>query len=347
MTLWYVDCFAGPWQSQDEQLTDTSIHIGLSALQEAGRIWCHNGHNVTLRAIFVEKDGGAFSRLEEYLRGRDGAVATHAFYGEFGTHVAEIADLLGNDPAFIFIDPTGFKGVAMDYIRPLLVKRMREVLVNVMFNDINRFKDDSRAFLREQMKAFFGLTGATLKPGLSETDLLRTYRKNLKSRCGLKFAADLAIPHPTIRRTWFRLVIGGKHPEVLRVFREVEARVVGREAASVRTGARERQTEQNSGQLSLLSLDAAPPQDLWYAKANEADRLGCISDLITRLARTQGCHYKDLWPSLLEERHITEPELARLIVVAEKEGRLVIQPIKRGRRKVQSSDILRCPDEDV
>lgn len=78
VTLWYVDCFAGPWQSQDEELGDTSIHIGLSALEEAGRIWRENGQEVTLRAVFVEKDDRAFARLKEYLANREGVVDTTA-----------------------------------------------------------------------------------------------------------------------------------------------------------------------------------------------------------------------------------------------------------------------------
>jgi len=347
VTLWYVDCFAGPWQSHDEALGDTSIHIGLSALEEAGRIWQENGHDVTLRAIFVETDNRAFARLEQYLDNREGVVETTAFHGKFGSHVSRIADLLGDDPAFVFVDPTGFKGVAMEYIRPLLAKRMREVLVNVMFNHINRFKDDTRAFLREQMKAFFGLSEGALEKGLSETDLLRTYRANLKSNCDVTFAADLAVPHPTKRRTWFRLVIGGKHPEVLRVFREVEARVIGGEAASIRAGARDRKTEQKTGQLSLLSGLAAPTQDPWYAEANETDRAACIDDLIAVLPVSGRRPYRDLWPPVLEERHVTEGELAYAVVAAAKAGRLLIAPDKGRRRRAQDQDLLSLPDEDL
>jgi three-Cys-motif partner protein len=44
--IWYVDCFAGPWRSEDEQLSDTSIHIGLSALSEAAETWREKRANV-------------------------------------------------------------------------------------------------------------------------------------------------------------------------------------------------------------------------------------------------------------------------------------------------------------
>lgn len=37
--LWYVDCFAGPWQSQTDEQADTSVAIGLGALEEALERW--------------------------------------------------------------------------------------------------------------------------------------------------------------------------------------------------------------------------------------------------------------------------------------------------------------------
>jgi three-Cys-motif partner protein len=37
--LWYVDCFAGPWESKAEDRADTSVSIGLNALEEALSTW--------------------------------------------------------------------------------------------------------------------------------------------------------------------------------------------------------------------------------------------------------------------------------------------------------------------
>ena len=33
--LWYVDCFAGPWETVASDLNDTSVAIGLQALRDA------------------------------------------------------------------------------------------------------------------------------------------------------------------------------------------------------------------------------------------------------------------------------------------------------------------------
>ena len=66
------------------------------------------------------------------------------------------------------------------------------------------------------------------------------------------YAADLAIPHPTMDRTKFSLVDGGKSPAVLELFRDIEKKVVGGEAAGVREHAASRQTTSRTGQLALI-----------------------------------------------------------------------------------------------
>lgn len=52
--LWYVDCFAGPWQSRSDALEDTSIYIGLTELRKAAESWQSRGYDIRVGAIFVE-----------------------------------------------------------------------------------------------------------------------------------------------------------------------------------------------------------------------------------------------------------------------------------------------------
>lgn len=340
--LWYVDCFAGPWQQRDQELNDTSIYIGLKSLEEAGETWRKQGYAIELGAIFVEKNKRAFERLQKYLRNRDGAAKTISLLGEFGARVSEITGHIGQDPAFVFVDPTGFKGVEMQYIKPLMEPRMRDVLVNVMFNHINRFKDVPREFLREQMCAFFGLGEETLPPGLPEPELLKLYRQKLKENCGIEYAADLAIPHPTHERTWFRLVIGGKHPQVLQVFRDVESHVMGERAAHIRMGAKQRHQEDRSNQLSL-GLHHAPPQGHWYERQNLEDRQVILQELMARLPSIGSRTFASLWPGLLEDHHVTRSELAHLVADAARTNHLRIAPDRPRRKTTHDEDEISLP----
>lgn len=270
--LWYVDCFAGPWQAQGEALEDTSVAIGLNALEQAAETWRRQGYPIELSAIFVEKDKKAFSRLKAFLDKRGGAVKTKPLPGEFGDFANEINRAIKNDPAFLFVDPTGWKGVGMRNIAPLAGVRGRDVLINVMFNHINRFKDDPRSFLREQMRDFFGLTANDIPHALTEEQLFSLYRQQLRQRGGVRFAADLIIPHPTHERTWFRLVIGGHNKVIVELFRDVEKRICGDEAGEVREEARSR------GQLNLLL--GLNQSDLTYMRLHDDDLRSVTEDVL-------------------------------------------------------------------
>ena len=255
--LWYVDCFAGPWHAQNEELHDTSIHIGLEALKSAAATWAKHGASITLGAVFVEKEPDAFAELERFVGERSGEVEVHPLHGSFGDHVGTIQRLVGSEAAFLFVDPTGWKGAAMKFIAPLVHQPRRDLLVNVMFNDMNRFKDDPRAFIRSQMRDFFALGDSDIPAGLSEDELMALYRDRLKKVCHLQFAADLSVPHPIHERTKFRLVVGGHHPEVIRLFRDVEKRAVGVEASGGKNpGQRATTTGPNKAAISVCAGSA-------------------------------------------------------------------------------------------
>ena len=339
--LWYVDVFAGPWSSSDAELRDTSIHIGLQALEEAAQTWRDLGDvDVELGAVFVEKDTRAFARLQEYLRQRQGLVETHPFLGEFGEHVEGIERLIGDDPAFVFVDPTGFKGAQMQFIAPLMRPRYRDVLINVMFNHVNRWKDDPRQFLREQMRAFFGLDDSDLPVGLEESELLQLYRRQLKLTCGIEWAADISVPHPTIDRTWFRLVVGGKHPKVLEVFRDAERKVIGIEAAVVREDARVR----SAGQPSLFSAeDTAGAEERRYTRQRDED-LARVRPMLRELLGDGPSPWQQIWPVLLQDLHLPLGELSRACFEAYRAGELLVVPTPQPRRQtLRDEDVLALP----
>src|SRR5690606_25761604 len=203
-----------------------------------------------------------FQQLDQFLKSREGAVRTIALRGAFGDRVDDICRHLKEDPAFVFVDPTGFKGAAMRFLPPLMRPRMRDVLVNVMYDHMNRF----RTVLPERMRDFFNLEEDELPASATETELFEIYRRKLGRTCALPYVADLRSPHEQKDRTWFRLVVGGKSPAVLDVFRRVEARVLGREASDVRELVKQRLERERSGQTHLFAT--GPEIEPWYQQRN-------------------------------------------------------------------------------
>ena len=338
--LCYVDGFAGPWNSKRKGLEDTSIAIALLALEAAAKTWQDRGAQIDVDAAFVEDKPTAFAELKRFLKGRSGTVRTVAYQGEFGTYVPELKKWLGTDAALIFVDPTGWKGAAMRFIAPLIAGQLRrDVLVNVMFDHINRFKDDPRAFLREQMREFFGLGDSDLPDALSEGELFALYRAKLKELCGVQYAADLAIPHPTDDRTKFRLVVGGSNSAALELFREIEKKVIGTEAALVREDASTRKTEDRTGQLTLALT--APATDPRYDSLHDQGLHDAPKAIVERLAKTGPMQFAALWPEMLEAHHITKVELAQIAWALGKGGEIDVTNAQPRQRTMNDNHVLR------
>ena len=59
----YVDCFAGPWGSDDAKLEGTSISLSLKTLAACKEKLASLGVDARMRALFIERDKVAFQRL--------------------------------------------------------------------------------------------------------------------------------------------------------------------------------------------------------------------------------------------------------------------------------------------
>lgn len=310
--LWYVDCFSGPWEHQTESFEDTSIAIGLKALTAALNRW---GDTLVLRAnaVFIEKGRDAHAALLRAVEPYRERISITCIHGEFGESVAQLDRMIRDDPAFLLVDPKGWKGADMAFLAHLLRTPCRDVMVNVMVEHISRFKDAPHDFLRGQMRDFFGLDEQDLPRGLSEEELMRLYRQRLRDSAGISVCGDLAVQHPTSERTKFRLVVGGHHQAVIELFRAVEAKVCGREAVDVKTAVDVRKSVDQGRQFTLLGdLDAG--RVVAYTRENDASRELLPELAVDYLVSKDGpVLYGDLLLRLLQELHMTKTEIGQAV----------------------------------
>ena len=117
--LCYVDCFAGPWLDESDKLGTTSIAISLGILEQCQKELRDRGKNIKLRALYVEKDNDACTRLEQHLaRYTPDGIETKALKGDFVALRDQILDWCGSGSfAFFFIDPKGWTPVQIDILR--------------------------------------------------------------------------------------------------------------------------------------------------------------------------------------------------------------------------------------
>ena len=151
--IMYVDGFAGPGRYSEGE--DGSPVIALQvALEQRAQI------KATLRFVFVEKDderAGVLREIVDDLETPDNFQIEVNGGETFETAFGRVLDSYQGrqlPPTFAFIDPFGWSGVPFSMIREILSYRSCEVLVNFMYEEINRFlghPDQERNFDR-----FFG-----------------------------------------------------------------------------------------------------------------------------------------------------------------------------------------------
>src|SRR5258708_38142229 len=65
----YIDCLAGPWESADATLRDTSFARAVEGLRSTRVVLADRGKFPRMRCLFLESDPAAFSQLKQYCDG--------------------------------------------------------------------------------------------------------------------------------------------------------------------------------------------------------------------------------------------------------------------------------------
>lgn len=226
----YVDGFSGPWRSGDENFEDTSVFIALKKLAAVQEGLRKIGREVCFRALFVERDAVAFRDLQT-LVGRFPNSGAKAVHGEFQSHVDEARKFIGNAFSLIFVDPTGWS-LDLSTLQPLL--RLRgEVIINFMYNDINRHLDNPQPGVRASFDPIFGGPSwrAEIQCRISngenrETAIVGVFRDRLRAAGGFEYVTSTRVLHPLAERTYFYLVYGTRHWKGVEEFRSVEQKTL-------------------------------------------------------------------------------------------------------------------------
>ncbi|MEZ4232421.1 MAG: three-Cys-motif partner protein TcmP [Polyangiaceae bacterium] len=134
----YVDGFAGIWRSRKEDGQDSSPVIVLKSLLDVQSILRRRGKELTLKCVFVEKDRKAFARLQQCVAPYRDRVEVLTLNKGLEEAIDSITRFASPGFTLSFIDPTGWTGLGLLKIQPLL-RLTGEVLINFMYDHINRF----------------------------------------------------------------------------------------------------------------------------------------------------------------------------------------------------------------
>lgn len=137
----FVDGYAGPWQTTGNDLSKTSFARAHEIMRGCQARLAEMGKQVAMRALFIELNKTAYQRLRCWAieHGTDG-VPVESWNKDFRESVDAVVQWLHPDEfAFVLIDPTGLAPTPTQLTR-LLQRPNTEVLINVMWDFINRFR---------------------------------------------------------------------------------------------------------------------------------------------------------------------------------------------------------------
>lgn len=316
-SITYVDCFSGPWKSQSESYEDTSFAIALQQLREAKGQLAKSGIHVDLRAFFIEEDTDSFAQLEQYVDQIDD-VEIKMRNKKLKDSVDEICEFIGlakpQTFPFVFIDPKGWTGFALDVIRPLLELTPCEVLINFMTQHIIRFINNEES--KESFERLFGSANF----GDAIRDLEREDRvdaavfkyRDIVSRAGsFGFPGVAGILNPLKDRNHFHLIYLSRHWRGLDVFKDAEKKSM---AAMEKSRARAEQShrEAKSKQPELFAAEDAPESE-YFRSLRERYRQRAIDSIESILTSRGRISYDDAWNAWLRYPMVWESDLKEWI----------------------------------
>lgn len=340
----YVDGFSGPWKSKADDFDDASFMIAVNQLRKVrSGIKDRLGKDVRIRCYFNDNNPVAFVGLKRAVENIHD-MEIKAVNLNFEDVVADIVEFVERSFSMTFIDPTGWKGFGMQKIQPLLALP-GEVLINFMFDFVNRFLKDPRPETAATFDHLFGdsawyreVEQRVVQGDTREDAVLGIYRERLRRAGGFKHVTSTRILNPLSERAYFHLVYGTRHLKGLIEFRRVEKRTVP-EQERVRQSAKATSRVKRTGQSDLF--DSGEHQTGPRSYEAERRKRGEIGRASMRevLARRGSLRFEELYEVILEIPLVWESDIKGWLSEMRKAGEIEI-PELTGRQSVPKADYI-------
>ncbi|HEX5055316.1 MAG TPA: three-Cys-motif partner protein TcmP [Gammaproteobacteria bacterium] len=217
----YVDCFAGPWGDESEDLRTTSIGISIAQMESCVEgLQEIFGRQVKFRALYIEKNSKAYSRLLAFVeKYHSPSIELKCKQGDYSELIKEIVEWCDGHFTFFFIDPKGWNQISAKTLSPLLQMGKSEFLINLMYDFANR-----AASIKNHKNDMIELLGEA--PNLEGQDpaerqytFLTMYRERLKEY-HRGWTSYVRIERPGQDRLLYFLVYLTRHPIGIHKFKE-------------------------------------------------------------------------------------------------------------------------------
>jgi hypothetical protein len=292
-----------------------------------------------MRCLFIEADKARFETLESATRST-ARVDTKALFGQFEALIGEILQFIGHGFSLVFIDPTGWEGFAMDRIRPILERPRGEVIVNFMFDYINRFINDPRPEIESSFNELFGTQDwHHLRRAEDREDIVRFYSEQLRLTGGYRFSTFTPIFKPLSDRAYFHLIYCTRSIRGLIEFRESEKRSLP-DREKIRNRAKQTARISRTGQFELYGASEIDTSNIFGSyRASNLQRAGDV--FVQKLGPGSRITYEELLGSILVLPYVWEGDVKAMLATAREKGDVVVEGLAPRSRTPRLDSVLR------
>lgn len=342
----YVDGFSGPWETKTEDFIDSSFMIAIDVLRDAQqKIQIQTGRRPKIRCFFSESNRQAYTKLASAISpfhrpAEDFEIKTYC--GEFESAISEIQTFIDQSFPLIFIDPTGWTGYSLDKIASLFKRPKCEVLINFMYDFVNRAASMSDVRTIASLDPILGGPGweARLDPTLPRGRAVeKLFRDNLALAGNFYFVVSTKIDRPTADRPHFFIAYGTKSRDGLKTFRETEYNALKLNARD-RAGAKERKREGQSGSPDLFSGFEADVQVTTIDQIVDEQKALASQETLRILHEFGAMSFSNIWELLLRAYMLRVTNVKDVCVDLAKIG-AIENTWGGGNRKPRDQDIIK------
>lgn len=342
----YVDGFSGPWMTKTEDFRDSSFMIAIEVLMDAqAKMQKRTSVNPQIRCFFSESDPQAFAQLQAAVARYDkpaNGFEIKTYFGKFEDAVGEIQSFIGTSFPLIFIDPTGWTGYPFAKIKQLFARPKAEVLINFMYDHINRFANSDDPEIIVSLEPILGGPGwreridTNLPRGLAVEKL---FRETLKTVGNFDYVISTKIDRERAERPHFFITYGTKSRNGLKTFREIEYSAL-RGHVMTRASAKEKRREEKSGSPDLFPNYYAQAQEIDFDEMVTQQKERVRSDLLELLSQELQVYFRDVVDIMLQAYMLRETNVKDVCVELAREGKIE-NTWRGGNRKPKDYHLIR------
>ena len=341
----YVDGFAGPWQSANEQFEDTSFGIALNALRRAKQTWQGSGRTVQMTALLVERDAKAFVQLAK-IPARYPDIAVKTYPKDFMSVVPALLKEIPRDAfAFFLIDPKGWR-IRLAQLQPLLGRDKSEVIFNFMFDFVNRAASMKAAVgldelipygdWRRRLAEAEPIASVTATPEERKEILVDAFTESLRVLGGYAYVVPTEILRPLTDRTLYCLFYATRHDTGLSVFRDCQIAAL-KAQSTTRAAGKVKYKASSSGQSELFeSLHEMGPDEIEGRLEDEKRKAeAAIRHLVPKSPAS--IVYRKLWSTILLHHMVRKTDVNTICADMRKKEELLFPDWEAMRRVPQDN----------